>query len=202
MGIDLEVHSVSKYLCGHSDVVAGVIIGSKQVLADILTIEHALLGAKMAPFESWLLLRSLRTLPIRMQALQKSGMEIAEFLEGHPLIKKVLFPGLPSFPQYELGKKQMTGYGSLMSIVLDTEDLAQIKVFVDSLSLFHLGVSWGGHESLVYAPVISYSKELPPEQFAKMGIIPGMIRLSVGLEDTKDLINDLNHALKCMSKVI
>lgn len=195
MGIDLEVHSVSKYLCGHSDVVAGVIIGSNADLAAILMREHALLGAKMAPFESWLLLRSLRTLPVRMKALEISGLEVGRYLEQHPQVVKVLHPGLPSFHQYELGKKQMTGYGSLLSFELKTTDLAKIKTFVNALKLFHLGVSWGGHESLVYAPVISYAKELPPERFADMGIVPGLIRISVGLEDVEDLIADLEQAL-------
>ena len=195
MGIDLEVHSVSKYLCGHSDVVAGVIIGSKKDLSEILMKEHALLGPKMAPFESWLLLRSLRTLPLRMKAHQENGKLVAQFLEGHPMVKSVNWPGLKSFPQYELAKQQMSGYGSLMSFELYSEDLNKIKQFVDGLELFHLGVSWGGHESLVYAPVISYAKELPPERFAAMGIVPGLIRISVGLEDAQDLIEDLERAL-------
>jgi len=195
MGIDLEVHSVSKYLCGHSDVVAGVIIGGKKDLAEILMKEHALLGPKMAPFESWLLLRSLRTLPLRMKAHQSGGAMVAKFLEAHPMVKSVNWPGLKSFPQYELAKEQMTGYGSLMSFELDVTDLDKIKTFVDTLKLFHLGVSWGGHESLVYAPVISYAKELPPERFDAMGIVPGLIRLSVGLEDGNDLVDDLSYAL-------
>ena len=196
MGIDLEVHSVSKYLCGHSDVIAGVIIGSREHLKAILTKEHALLGAKMAPFESWLLLRSLRTLPLRMQALEDTAMVIARFLEQHPAIARVAFPGLPSFPQYELGRSQMSGYGSLMSMELATTDLSEIKAFVGALQLFHLGVSWGGHESLVYAPVISYARELPADRFAEMGIIPGLIRLSLGMEDVDDLLADLRQALQ------
>lgn len=196
MGIDLEVHSVSKYLCGHSDVVAGVIIGKKKDLDEILMKEHALLGPKMAPFESWLLLRSLRTLPIRMKAHQEGGMAVANFLESHTAVSKVLYPGLKSFPQYELGRSQMSAYGSLMSFELATKDLGKIKNFVNKLNLFHLGVSWGGHESLVYAPVISYAKELPPERFEAMGIIAGLIRISIGLEDPKDLIEDLANALE------
>jgi len=199
MGIDLEVHSVSKYLCGHSDVVAGVIIGAKHHLDAILTKEHALLGAKMAPFESWLLLRSLRTLPIRMKALEETAMTIATALEQQEAVARVAFPGLSSFPQYKLGRSQMSGYGSLMSIELATTDLSEIKAFVEGLQLFHLGVSWGGHESLVYAPVISYAKELPPDQFAAMGIIPGMIRLSLGMEDATDLLDDLLQALQHIS---
>lgn len=195
MGVDLEIHSVSKYLGGHSDIVAGVIIGAKEELSKILMKEHALLGPKMSPFESWLLLRSLRTFPLRMKAHQEGGLEVAKYLETHPMVKKVNHPALQSFPQYKLAKEQMSGYGSLISFELATNDLGKIKSFVNGLELFHLGVSWGGHESLVYAPVISYAKELPPERFDAMGIIPGLIRIYVGLEEPIDLIDDLQKSL-------
>lgn len=198
LGIDMEVHSVSKYLCGHSDVVAGVVVGSKVDLDKMLLSEHALLGAKMAPIEAWLILRSLRTLPIRMKQHEASAIQVAEFLEHHPMITKVYYPGLPSHPQYELGKKQMSGYGGLLSFELDSSDIDQIKRFVNNLNLFKLGVSWGGHESLVYAPLISYSRELTPEQFASTGIQPGLIRISIGLESADDLIHDLHSALSIL----
>ena len=190
-GIDLEVHSVSKYLCGHSDVVAGVIVGAAKDLDAMQMREHALLGAKIAPIEAWLILRSLRTLPLRMQRHQESTLKMAEYLENHAAVQKVNFPGLPSFPQYELGQKQMSGYGGLLSFELKTRDFDKIKAFVNSLTLFKLGVSWGGHESLVYAPLISYSRELTKAQFDAMEIVPGLIRLSIGLEDVEDLIEDL-----------
>jgi cystathionine beta-lyase/cystathionine gamma-synthase len=191
MGIDMEVHSVSKYLCGHSDVVAGVIVGTATDLDAMQMHEHALLGAKIAPIEAWLILRSLRTLPLRMRRHQESTVSLAEYLENHPSVQKVNFPGLPSFPQYQLGQQQMSGYGGLLSFELQTKDFEKIKSFVNALSLFKLGVSWGGHESLVYAPLISYSRELTKEQFDAMGIVPGLIRLSIGLEDVDDLIADL-----------
>ena len=199
LGIDIEVHSVSKYICGHSDVVAGVVVSSSKIMDDMLMAEHALLGAKIAPFEAWLILRSLRTLPMRMKRHEASTLKIAHYLADHPAVAGVNFPGLPTFPQYELGKKQMSGYGGLLSFELKTTEVGLIKSFVDSLSLFKLGVSWGGHESLVYAPLISYSKELSTEQFAAMRIAPGLIRLSIGLEDTEDLVQDLEEALdfKC-----
>jgi len=196
MGVDLEVHSVSKYLGGHSDIVAGVIIGGKKDLSEILMKEHALLGPKMAPFESWLLLRSLRTLSLRMKAHEEGGLLVAKYLDAHPKVKKVNHPGLKTFPQYDLASRQMSGFGSLMSFELVTNDLAKIKSFVDGLQLFHLGVSWGGYESLVYAPVISYAKELPPERFDAMGITAGLIRISVGLEQPDDLIQDLTQAFQ------
>jgi cystathionine beta-lyase/cystathionine gamma-synthase len=196
MGIDLEVHSCSKYIGGHSDVIAGVVIGKKNDLDSIFTREFELLGAKTAPFEAWLILRSLRTLHIRMERHQKNAMIVAEFLEYHPKIEKVNYPGLKSFPQYELGKEQMTGYSGLMSFQLKTDDLVSIKAFFNGLQLFQIGVSWGGHESLIYAPAISYLKELSEDQFKGMGISVGDMRISVGLEDPDDLVNDLKQALE------
>ncbi len=198
MGVDLEIHSCSKYICGHSDVVAGVVIGSGNEINNLFTKEFELLGAKIAPFESWLLLRSLRTLKIRMDQHQKSALVIAQFLENHPKIEKVNYPGLKNFPQYELGKKQMSGYSSLMSFQLKTNDLKKIKHFFNNLTLFQIGVSWGGHESLIYAPAISYLKELTNEQFDDMGIKLGDMRISIGLESSEDLIEDLN---KCLSDI-
>jgi cystathionine beta-lyase/cystathionine gamma-synthase len=195
MGIDLEIHSCSKYIGGHSDIVAGVIIGKEKDINDIFLTEHALFGAKISPFEAWLIMRSLRTLPMRVRQHQESAMKVAKFLEAHNKIKEVLYPGLESFEQYDLGKKQMTGFTGLLSFIIDTEDLDSIKNFVNSLDLFHIGVSWGGHESLIFAPAIGYLKELPPEQFKNMGISLGTMRISVGLEDAEDLINDLSQAL-------
>jgi len=195
LGIDFEVHSVTKYLNGHSDLVAGVILGKKQEMAALFEREYEWLGGKMAPFEAWLLIRSLRTLPIRMQRHQENAIKVAQFLEQHPQIETVRYPGLPSFPQYELGKKQMTGYSGLLSFQLKTDDIEKVKTFYNALKFFHRGVSWGGFESLVYAPAISYLKELSPEQFSQMGISLGDIRISVGLENAEDLIEDLRSAI-------
>lgn len=195
MGVDLEVHSCSKYIGGHSDVVAGVVIGSVQRIESIFTKEFELLGAKPAPFEAWLLLRSLRTLDLRLQQHQKSGQIIAKFLVDHPKIAQVYYPGLSNFPQKALAEKQMTGYTGLMSFRLKTDDLKAIKQFFNSLQIFQIGVSWGGHESLIYAPAISYLKELNEEQFAGMGISLGDMRISIGLEDPQDLKTDLSQAL-------
>lgn len=194
MGVDLEVHSCSKYIGGHSDVISGVVIGNEELIQHIFSYEYELLGAKMAPFEAWLLLRSLRTLPIRMQQHQLNGLEVATFLEGHSFVKKVHYPGLASSSQYELGKKQMTGYTGVLSFIIDTDNVETIKVFVNTLKLFKLGVSWGGHESLVYVPAISYLKEMTTLQFTQLGISLGDIRLSIGLEDVEDLIDDLKSA--------
>lgn len=196
MGIDLEVHSCSKYIGGHSDIVAGVVIGNEKDITEIFNKEHAFLGAKLSPFESWLLLRSLRTLKIRMEEHQKNALSVSKFLESHEKVKKVYYPGLESYDQYELAKEQMTGFSGLMSFEIDSNNLEEIKKFFNSLKHFRIGVSWGGHESLIYAPAISYLKEMPKEQFDNMGISLGVMRISVGLEDVKDLIEDLNEAFK------
>jgi cystathionine beta-lyase/cystathionine gamma-synthase len=195
MGIDFEVHSASKYIGGHSDVVAGLLLGRKEEIDSILLTEQAWFGGKMAPFEAWLLLRSMRTLELRMEAHQKSAMEISSFLENHPKVDHVYFPGLKSHPQHELAQAQMSGFGGLLSFELYSEDLDVIKAFADQLDLFKIGVSWGGHESLVYIPAISYIKELGEKNFKKLGIRIGLIRISIGLEDTGDLIKDLTRAL-------
>ncbi|MXW19334.1 MAG: aminotransferase class I/II-fold pyridoxal phosphate-dependent enzyme [Gammaproteobacteria bacterium] len=195
MGIDLEVHSVSKYLGGHSDIVAGAIISSPQRIRDIVLNESELLGATIAPHTSWLITRSLRSLPMRLEAHQRNGMAVARFLEGHPRIRQVRHPGLESHPQHELAKRQMTGFTSLMGFELDSDDPEHIKAFFNSLELFLIGVSWGGHESLIYAPALGYRKELPRERFDDLGISPGDLRISVGLEHAADLIADLEQAL-------
>ena len=194
-GIDFEIHSCSKYIGGHSDVVAGLVVGSKSGMESLFTKEFELFGAKIAPFEAWLLLRSLRTLKIRMDQHQKSGLEVAQFLENHQKIAKVNFPGLKSSPQYELARKQMSGTTGLISFQLKTTDLSKIKTFFNGLELFQIGVSWGGHESLIYAPAISYLKELSEEQFEGLGISLGDMRISVGLESAEDLIKDLEQSL-------
>lgn len=198
MGIDLEVHSCSKYIGGHSDIVAGVIIGSEKDIKDIFEKEHALYGGKIAPFEAWLIMRSLRTLPIRLAKHQENTLQVAKFLESHPKVKKVYYPGIKSFEQYELGKKQMDGYTGLMAIDLDCKDIDKIKAFVNRLEYFYIGVSWGGFESLVYAPAISYLKEMTPDKFDAMGISLGSIRLSIGLENYNDLICDLEKSLRIL----
>ena len=195
LGIDLEVHSCSKYLGGHSDIIAGVIIGSAKDIDHIYQNEFLLFGAKMAPFEAWLLMRSLRTLPMRMEKHQNNALKVANFLENHPKIKSVNYPGLKSHPQFELGKIQMKGYSGLMSFVIDSDELSDIKNFVNALEHFSIGVSWGGHESLIHAPAISYLKEMTPEQFKSTGLSLGVMRVSIGLEHVDDLIEDLTGAL-------
>ena len=195
LGADLEIHSVSKYLGGHSDIVAGAVLGSGALVDAIATTEGELVGGRMAPFEAWLLLRSLRTLPARMALHQANGLAVARHLEDHPAIARVTHPGLASHPQHELAQRQMRGHSSLFAFTLATEDVGAIRRFFDATRLFQRAVSWGGHESLIYSPVISYIREQPPERLAAMGLEPGLMRVSVGLEDAGDLIADLDQAL-------
>jgi cystathionine beta-lyase/cystathionine gamma-synthase len=136
-----------------------------------------------------------------MRQHQENAMAVAEFLEQHPKVALVRYPGLKSFPQKELAQKQMSGYSGLMGFQLATENLEDIKAFFNSLKIFQIGVSWGGHESLIYAPAISYLKELKPEQFQGMGISLGDMRISVGLEHKEDLIGDLEQALERVSDI-
>jgi cystathionine beta-lyase/cystathionine gamma-synthase len=176
LGVDLVVHSVSKYLAGHSDVISGVVVGSAELIEKINGNERELLGGIPGPFDAWLIMRGLRTLPVRMKQHQENAMKVAGFLESHPRIEKVNYPGLPSFPQYELGKSQMKGYSGLLSFSLDCEDEG-IRKFINALENFKIGVSWGGFESLV----------------AKGS--GKTVRIAVGLEDADDLIRDLDRAL-------
>ncbi|WP_338589917.1 PLP-dependent aspartate aminotransferase family protein [Shewanella khirikhana] len=195
MGVDLEVHSCSKYLGGHSDIVSGVLMGSAEIIDAITANEFELLGAKMAPMEAWFLLRSLRTLPLRLERHQASALKLAKYLESHPKVASVSYPGLVSHPQHALARQQMRGFTGLMAFRLASTDLDAIKGFVNGLKLFRIGVSWGGHESLIFAPAISYLKEMTPAQFEPMGLSLGDMRISVGLEDSEDLIADLEQAL-------
>ena len=149
----------------------------------------------MAPMEAWFLLRSLRTLELRMSRHQQSAIQIARFLQAQPKVAHVFYPGLEDFEQRTLAQQQMTGFSGLMSFQLALEVKEQVKTFVDALRIFQIGVSWGGHESLVYAPAISYAKEQSAEQLEKMGITIANIRISVGLENVEDLQQDLAQAL-------
>lgn len=196
LGVDLEVHSCSKYFGGHSDLVSGVVIGNQQDIDEIASQEYALLGGKAAPFEAWLILRSMRTMKIRMRQHMETSLKVAEFLENHPMVKKVNYPGLPSFAQYELAQQQMKGFAGLMSFEIDVEDIEKVKKFTNALRLFKLGVSWGGHESLAFVPAVAYLQEMPLERFKEMKISLSMVRISIGLEDAEDIIADLNQALK------
>ncbi|MFF2446409.1 trans-sulfuration enzyme family protein [Neobacillus sp. NPDC058068] len=190
-GIDIVVHSVSKYLGGHSDLVGGALITSNEIMDHLFYHEYQLLGGVMPPYEAWLLMRGLRTLPLRMRAHQESGMKMALFLENHPSVKKVHYPGLQSSPDYELGRQQLKGYAGLMSFELVKNSFESVRQVLNSLKLFQIGVSWGGFESLAISPNYGYNTE----QLVASGIDPGLIRISVGLENIDELIADMNAAL-------
>jgi len=189
-GIDLVVHSASKYLSGHSDVVAGVLIGNREGIETITGSEHRDLGGIIGPFEAWLILRGIRTLGLRMQAHNAAGMKIARWLEDQPQVERVLYAGLDSHPQHELAARQMRGFSSMFSIVVRGGQDAAIR-FVDALQLFGIGVSWGGFESLAL-PIDPC--ETPDAK--ELGVVPGFVRLSLGLEDVDDLMEDLHAGLK------
>lgn len=192
MGLDLAVHSASKYLGGHSDLVAGAIVGAKEDIEAIRLDERMLLGGCMDPHAAWLLLRGMRTLPLRVERCQKNAMAVARFLEGHPRAGRVFYPGLESDPGHELAQRQMQGYTSLMSFLLPGGTEVRRK-FIRSLKVFQNGCSWGGFESLV----IDFGSETPGRR-EEHGWYDDAIRLYVGLEDEAVLIEDLRQALEAL----
>jgi cystathionine beta-lyase/cystathionine gamma-synthase len=191
LGIDLEVHSASKYLNGHSDIVAGVIIGNSSMIQRIYHSEFMNLGAIISPNDAWLMLRGLRTLPIRLRQIGESTHRVVTYLEQHPAIERVLFPFSDNNPQVELAKQQMSWAGGLLTVLLKTSDLADVEKFCESLRFFQMAVSWGGHESLIMPAAAFY----PSDYVGTRTYPPNMVRIYVGLEDADILINDLKQAL-------
>lgn len=191
-GIDVVVHSVSKYLGGHSDVLGGALITSKKIMNTLFTKEYLLMGAAMPPSEAALLLRGIRTLPLRMQSHQENALKVAAYLESHPKVAKVNFPGLESHPDLELGKKQLSGYSGLMSMELTEANYDQVEKVINKLKAFKIGVSFGSFESLVSTPNLNNNEG----KLIKEHISPGTIRLAVGLEDVNVLLRDLEQALR------
>lgn len=187
-GIDMVVHSASKYLGGHSDIIGGVVIGRKEDIDQIAQSERELFGAVMSPFDSWLMLRGIRTLPVRMKQHMVNAMEMAAYFQELPVVKEVIYPWWETHPQYELAKKQMTGASGLMSVVFDLPG-EQIKRIVRELEFFHRGPSWGGFESLI-SPV-GADLEQDNETMKK-----GLVRLHIGLEGADLLKEDFERAVK------
>lgn len=194
LGADLVLHSATKYLGGHSDLTAGALMTSASLAKPVVAWRKNL-GQLIAPETAALLSRSLRTLPLRVRQHNENAMAVAQAMEQHPRITKVHYPGLPSFEGHDLAKQQMTGFGGMLSIEVDGGQQAAEKV-ADSLKVFLLATSLGGVESLVSQPSATSHHGLSREERLKRGIGDGMLRLSVGLEDTADLIQDLNDALK------
>jgi cystathionine beta-lyase/cystathionine gamma-synthase len=193
LGADSVVYSTTKYLNGHSDGVGGAVILKDPALAERLQFIQNSAGAVLGPFDSWLVLRGVKTLAVRMRQHNENGMAIAAFLARHPKVKKVNYPGLPTHPQHELARKQMTGFGGMLSF--ETGSLENAKAVLKSVRLCSLAESLGGVETLISHPASMTHASVPPEDRARIGITDGLVRISVGIEDVDDLIADLEQAL-------
>lgn len=195
LGADVVLHSTTKYINGHSDVVGGALITND---ADLLQRMHHVqnsMGGVPGTFDAWLVLRGIKTLAVRMQRHEDNALDLASWLEDHPQVERVIYPGLPSHPQHELAKRQMTGFGGMITFFIKG-DLSHSRRFLENLHVFSLAESLGGVESLVDHPAIMTHASLPPETRAQLGISDTLIRLSVGIENVDDLKTDLDHALK------
>lgn len=195
LGAHLVMHSATKYLNGHSDIVGGMLVaGDHAELEEKLTFLQNAVGGVQGPFDSFLALRGLKTLHLRMRAHCENALALAQWLEAHPKVRKVIYPGLESHPQHALAKAQMHGFGGMISVVLDT-DLAGTRRMMERCKLFALAESLGGVESLINHPAIMTHASVPPENRAKLGIHDNLVRLSVGVEDLADLRAELEDAL-------
>lgn len=193
-GIDVVVHSMTKYLNGHSDVVGGCVVTNDEEFAQGIYFRQNAIGAVLGPFDSFMVLRGVKTLGVRMERHQQNAAAIAEFLEKHPKVEKVTWPGLASHPQHELAKRQMSGFGGMMTFVIKG-GLESADRFLRRVRIFALAESLGGVESLIEHPAIMTHASVPKETREKLGISDGLIRLSVGIEDARDLVEDLRQAL-------
>jgi cystathionine gamma-lyase len=195
LGADIVMHSATKFLNGHSDMVGGVAIVRDAALAERIAFLQNAIGAVGGPFDSFLALRGLKTLPLRMRQSSESALAIAVHLERHPRVERVLYPWLPSHPQQALARRQMHNGGSGIVTFFLKGGLPQARAFLERLELFTLAESLGGVESLVDHPAIMTHASVPPEARAKLGISDSLVRLSIGIEDAADLIADLDAAL-------
>ena len=195
LGFDLVVHSATKYLNGHSDIVGGIaVVGANRELSDKLKFLQNAVGAIAGPFDSFLALRGLKTLHLRMQRHCENALQLAQWLEQHPRIDRVIYPGLPSHPQHELAKKQMSGFGGMITMYLQG-DIENARKFLEKCRIFALAESLGGVESLIEHPAIMTHASMPADQRNAVGITETLVRLSVGVEDVRDLQADLDQAL-------
>jgi cystathionine gamma-lyase len=195
LGFDIVAHSTTKYLNGHSDVIGGAaIVGERADLAERLGFLQNAVGAIASPFDAFLTLRGIKTLYVRMLRHCDNAGQLAVWLESHPKVRRVIYPGLASHPQHELARRQMRGFGGMISMELDT-DLAGTRRFLEACRIFTLAESLGGVESLIEHPALMTHATIPPEQRARSGIGDSLVRLSVGIEELKDLQADLEQAL-------
>ena len=192
-GADLVLHSTTKFLNGHSDMIGGILVTGRDDLAERIGFLQNSSGAVPGPMDCWLALRGIKTFPLRMRQHDANGRRIAEWLTAHPKVKKVYYPGLPSHPQHELARRQMSGFGSMLSLELG--DVARARQFAQSTRIFALAESLGGVESLIGHPASMTHASVPAALRQKMGLTDSLVRLSVGIEDADDLIADLDQAL-------
>ena len=192
-GIDLVFHSATKYFGGHSDIIAGAVMGSRELIERIWNAQ-VILGASLAPFNGWLMLRGLRTLALRVRQHNENAMKLAQFLAQHRAVAAVHYPGLPSHPQHDLARKQMSGFGGMLSFE-PKGGIDAARRFLDRVKLASRAASLGGTETLVVHAASNFGHYLTPEQAEKLAIGPGLIRVSVGLEGVEDLIADFDQAL-------
>lgn len=194
LGADIVIHSASKYIGGHSDLVAGVICSNTAMIKKIFATEYMTFGGIISPENAWLMLRGLRTLPLRMEVASATAQKITSYLENHPKIEKVYHPFSTSHPQYELAVKQMKRASSLFSVLLKTNEIQKVDHFCNSLKRFLIACSWGGHESLVYPASVLYSSN----NNNKTSLPFNLVRIYAGLEDPQLLIDDLDKSLKTL----
>ena len=192
-GADVIMHSTTKYLNGHSDIIGGMVVVNDDALAEEIGFVRKSSGAVPGPMDAWLCLRGTKTLHVRMERHNANGMAVANYLEGHKGVDRVLYPGLASHPQHALAKKQMKGFGGMVSV--DVGTLARAKALAENMRVFQLAESLGGVESLVCVPALMTHASVPEELKKSMGLTPGIVRLSVGIEDEADLLEDLAQAL-------
>ncbi len=195
LGADIVMHSATKYLGGHSDIIAGSLILKNADLADKLHFQQFATGGILGPMDSFLVLRGIKTLHLRMQRHCENGQRVAEFLENHPKVKTVFYPGLPSHPFYDLAKKQMKGFGGMVSFSFVSGEKRDAVSFLEKIKIFTLAESLGGVESLANYPASMTHASVPAEKRLEIGITEDLIRLSVGVEDIEDIIADLEQAL-------
>ena len=193
-GADIVIHSLTKFINGHTDVIGGMVIARTEELYNRVKKIVSLFGGTMDPHQAWLILRGLRTLPLRIEKAQENAMKLARFLKSHPKVTWVSYPGLPDHPQHELATRQMDGFGSMISFGVQGGLKGGITV-MNSVQLITLAVSLGGVESLIEHPASMTHAAIPPEKRRESGIVDELVRLSVGCEDFEDLREDLNQAL-------
>jgi cystathionine gamma-lyase len=195
LGFDMVVHSITKYINGHSDAVGGIVlIGDNVELKDRLEYMQNAIGSIMDPFTAFLALRGVKTLPLRMEKHCANALQVAHWLDAHAKTEQVIYPGLPKHPQHALASRQMNGFGGMIAVYLKT-DLSGTKRFLERCELFTLAESLGGVESLIGHPVLMSHASLTPERRGELKLTDNLVRLSVGIEDSNDLIADLERAL-------